>query len=231
MRSFICMLLLAALSAALPSINAQTLPGVVKRVNPVYPAILKMAGIEGDVEVKVSVDRNGTIEGVSILKGSRDELNKAAVEAARQWQFSPAMDQGKPVRSEIVVPFSFQLGPQSFHSSHEGLDSLRQDAIVLLRRGITPGLRVMIDPTAFIIIGPKHGLLVSLLERKEEATTLIEGNEAVMGWSELNVDASGNAALLAFESKTPSRRISRFHTVTFMKAETGWIIQGWHVSQ
>jgi TonB family protein len=231
MRTFICVLMAAALSAPLSSGGTQGPPGVIKRVDPAYPAILKMAGIEGEVEVKVVLDRTGAIENVSILKGSRDELNNAAVEAVKQWQFSPGMDHGTPVRSEIVVPFRFQLGPGSFRTSGDQRDTLRQNAIALLRRGLTPALRTMIDPTAFVIIGPKRGLLVTVLERKEDAATLIEGNETAMAWSEVNVDPSGNSAVLAFESKTPSRRTSRFHTVSFSKSETGWMIQGWHVSQ
>ena len=32
-----------------------------------------------------------------------------AVEAARKWRFNPALLNGKPVRSRIVIPFRFDL--------------------------------------------------------------------------------------------------------------------------
>jgi TonB family protein len=190
-----------------------------------------MAGIEGEVDLRVSVDAKGVIESVTVLKGTREEFNNAATEAMKQWQFSPAMDQGKPVRSEIVVPFRFQLGPESFRSAHDGLDSLRQDAVAILRRGITPALRPMIDPKAFIIIGGKRSGLLSLLEKQGDSAAFVEGNDVAMGWSALKVNPSGDAAVLTFESKRASQKTTRFHTVSFMMEDSRWVIQGWHVSR
>jgi TonB family protein len=232
MRTTIYVFLLAAVAGStFVWAGPQDTPNVVKRVDPVYPAILKMAGIEGEVDLKVSLDAKGAIETVTVVKGTREEFSIAAKEAMKQWQFSPAMDQGKPVRSEIIVPFRFQLGPESYRSAHDGHDTLGQDAIAILRRGLTPALRPMIDPKAFIIIGSKRSGLLSLLEKQGDSATLVEGNDVAMGWSALKVNPSGDAAVLTFESKRPSQKSTRFHTISFMMENTRWVIQSWHVSK
>ena len=58
----------------------------IKRVEPDYPLIAKQAKIQGKVEVRIVVDRNGHVVEVCIVKG-HPMLNSAAKSAALQWKF------------------------------------------------------------------------------------------------------------------------------------------------
>ncbi len=75
----------------------------IRKVLPVKPA--------GDaearpVDVKVFIDEAGNVSKVQALtKGS--DLASAALNAARQWQFTPARKHDKPVSSEMVLHFHF----------------------------------------------------------------------------------------------------------------------------
>jgi len=75
---------------------------------PVYPADALKQRVRGNVSLRVLVDENGTPTDVKVERGTRSDLNQAAVEAARQWRFEPARKGGKPVRSYATVQFSFE---------------------------------------------------------------------------------------------------------------------------
>lgn len=77
-------------------------PSPIRRVAPVKSAD---AGAEArPVDVKVFIDQAGNVSRVQLLtKGS--DLAAAAVDAARQWQFTPALKHDKPVPSELVLHF------------------------------------------------------------------------------------------------------------------------------
>lgn len=83
-------------------------PVVVKRVEPVYPDIAKKAGIEGTVWVKLWVDKTGKVRDVVVLKSSAEILNQPAIDAAKQWVFTPALMKSGPVSVWISLSFNFR---------------------------------------------------------------------------------------------------------------------------
>jgi protein TonB len=84
-------------------------PAVVKRIEPVYPELARKAGMEGRVIVKVWIDRKGRVKDVVILKGATEVLNEAAIKAAKQWEFTPAMMKHGPVDVWSTLTFNFKL--------------------------------------------------------------------------------------------------------------------------
>ncbi|MCU0411270.1 MAG: TonB family protein, partial [Bacteroidetes bacterium] len=72
-------------------------PTVVKKIDPKYPEIALRAGLEGNVYVKVWVDKEGKVRKVVVLKSDAEIFNEAAIEAAKQWVFTPAVMQKGPV--------------------------------------------------------------------------------------------------------------------------------------
>jgi protein TonB len=77
---------------------------------PVYPKLSREAGIQGDVKLKVLVGRDGLVEEVSILESNvTEEMDQAAMKAARECRFKPGRQQTKPVPVQVVIPFSFRL--------------------------------------------------------------------------------------------------------------------------
>ena len=76
---------------------------------PKYPDIARKAGIEGMLILKLLVDTDGSVLQVQVLKSLHPALDDAAVEAAKQWKFSPAKQRDKPVRVWVSFPVNFIL--------------------------------------------------------------------------------------------------------------------------
>lgn len=84
-------------------------PGVVKKVDPKYPEIALRAGLEGNVYLKVWVDKEGKVRKAVVLKSDAEIFNQPAVDAALQWVFTPAVMQKGPVSVWVSIPFRFRL--------------------------------------------------------------------------------------------------------------------------
>lgn len=84
-------------------------PVVVKKVEPKYPELAMRAGLEGKVWVKIWVDKEGKPKQVVVLKSDAEIFNEAAVDAAKQFLFTPAYMNNGPVSVWVSVPFKFKL--------------------------------------------------------------------------------------------------------------------------
>ncbi len=87
-------------------------PTVVKKVEPKYPDLALRAGLEGNVFVKVWVDKEGKVRKVVLLKSDAPIFEEAAMAAAKQWIFTPAVMQKGPVSVWVSIPFRFRLTGQ-----------------------------------------------------------------------------------------------------------------------
>ena len=76
---------------------------------PKYPAAMLRAGVGGTVVVVAEVDAQGNPVEVRVVErsGERD-LDRAAVNAVRQWRFEPAMRNGKAIATSVKVPVDFK---------------------------------------------------------------------------------------------------------------------------
>jgi protein TonB len=84
-------------------------PTVIKKVEPKYPDLALRAGLEGNVFVKVWVDKEGKVRKVVLLKSDAPIFEDAAIAAAKQWVFTPAVMQKGPVSVWVSIPFRFRL--------------------------------------------------------------------------------------------------------------------------
>jgi TonB family protein len=84
-------------------------PVIVKRVEPKYPELAMRAGLEGKVYVKIWVDKEGRAKQVVVLKSDAEIFNDPAVEAAKQFVFTPAYMNNGPVSVWVSIPFKFRL--------------------------------------------------------------------------------------------------------------------------
>ena len=77
-------------------------------VERLYPQPLRRAGIGGKVEAVAILDTLGSVTDIRLARSSgHDALDRAALEAARQFQFSPAMSRDRPVRVMVLIPIAF----------------------------------------------------------------------------------------------------------------------------
>ncbi len=83
-------------------------PVLLSYVAPVYPAIVRDAGIDGTVMVRVLVDLNGKVKDARVVEGPA-VLRDAALTSARTALFKPALQGVHPVEVWVVIPITFSL--------------------------------------------------------------------------------------------------------------------------
>ena len=83
-------------------------PALVKRVPPVYPPVAVSAQVQGVVILEATVGRDGRVEDVAVLR-SVPLLDKAAINAVRQWVYAPLLLNGEAERFIVSVTVSFSL--------------------------------------------------------------------------------------------------------------------------
>jgi protein TonB len=83
-------------------------PKKLKNVNPVYPDIAKQARVQGVVILECTISPQGKVTDVKILRGI-PLLDAAAVEAVKQWVYSPTLLNGVPVPVIMTVTVNFRL--------------------------------------------------------------------------------------------------------------------------
>jgi len=76
---------------------------------PSYPEVARRARIEGVVILELTVDRQGSVRNVDVLRGLPMGLTEAAVDAVRQWRYEPTLLDGRPIEVLIVVTVNFRL--------------------------------------------------------------------------------------------------------------------------
>jgi TonB family protein len=75
---------------------------------PDYPVVAKQLRISGNVEVEVSIDPSGAVDGIKVLTGN-PALTGGLASTLKRWHFEPILQDGKPTRAVAVLSFSFKL--------------------------------------------------------------------------------------------------------------------------
>jgi protein TonB len=78
------------------------------KVEPIYPPAAIELRVEGTVKMDAVIGENGSIKRVRALSGPH-ELIPAALEAVRQWHYSPTLQKGQPVQITKQITVMFQL--------------------------------------------------------------------------------------------------------------------------
>ena len=81
---------------------------LLRRVEPVYPIIAQRARIEGTVELRAVISKDGMIEGLQRISG-HPLLVTAAMDAVRQWRYRPYMLNAEPLEVETNVVVNFHM--------------------------------------------------------------------------------------------------------------------------
>ncbi len=83
-------------------------PTKIRDVKPVYPPVAAEARVQGVVIVEVRIDEQGRVSDARILR-SIPLLDEAALDAVRQWEFTPTLMNGKPVPVIMTATVNFML--------------------------------------------------------------------------------------------------------------------------
>jgi periplasmic protein TonB len=82
---------------------------ILSKPNPVYTDEARRLGIEGEVLVDVVFLASGQVKVESVSKGLGHGLDEAAISAAQQIRFKPALQDGRPVDFPAIVHIVFQI--------------------------------------------------------------------------------------------------------------------------
>lgn len=83
-------------------------PKKIRDVRPVYPQIAQTAKVQGIVIIEAIIGKDGNVRDAKVLR-SVPLLDQAALEAVRQWRFTPTLLNGIPVEVVMTVTVNFTL--------------------------------------------------------------------------------------------------------------------------
>ncbi|TXH70523.1 MAG: TonB family protein [Lysobacteraceae bacterium] len=93
-----------------PTLAPGSQPVAISRPAPKYPSDALRRGESGKVVVRVDVGADGVPTEVSLVERSRSRsLDRAALQAARQWRFRPAQRGGQAIAGTVEIPIEFTL--------------------------------------------------------------------------------------------------------------------------
>jgi TonB family protein len=103
----------AADAAPAAPVIAHPEPGIagankIHDVVPVYPQMARIAHIQGDVLVSAIINKHGEVENLRPISG-HPILIQAALDAVKQWKYTPFTANGEPVEIETVVRVTFRM--------------------------------------------------------------------------------------------------------------------------
>ena len=83
-------------------------PTKTKDVRPTYPPIAQSARVQGVVIIEATIGPGGKVQDAKVLR-SIPLLDQAALDAVRQWEYTPTLLNGVPVPVIMTVTVNFTL--------------------------------------------------------------------------------------------------------------------------
>ncbi|MGH7463439.1 MAG: energy transducer TonB, partial [Longimicrobiales bacterium] len=83
-------------------------PQKIKDVRPIYPPIAQSARVQGIVIIEAVIGPDGAVRDAKVLR-SIPLLDQSALDAVRQWVFTPTLLNGQPVPVIMTVTVQFTL--------------------------------------------------------------------------------------------------------------------------
>jgi protein TonB len=81
---------------------------LLRKIDPIYPPMAKVAHIQGDVLLQAVISKTGTIENLRAVSG-HPILIQAALDAVRQWKYKPYQLNNEAVEVETQVKVTFRM--------------------------------------------------------------------------------------------------------------------------
>ncbi len=102
-------LVTANLARAQASNGSIVPPSVTEKVLPTYPvSLLNMPVKSGIVKVALSIDTQGNVADILVIRYTRSEFAITTVSALKKWRFTPAMRNDTPVESQTELTFTYE---------------------------------------------------------------------------------------------------------------------------
>lgn len=87
------------------------LPNLIKKTQPEYPQQARMASHQGTAILWVTIAKDGSIVSLRPFDTTWPELRRSAMDAVKDWKYSPYLRCGKPVEYDAVITVNYSLHP------------------------------------------------------------------------------------------------------------------------
>ncbi len=94
---------------AAPPANTFSPPKLKKFVEARYPEEAKAQGLGATVELEMVINTDGSVKDLKVVTPAGHGFDEAALAAARQLQFEPALKDGQPIAARIHFPYVFEF--------------------------------------------------------------------------------------------------------------------------
>lgn len=74
---------------------------------PDYPKALKKSRVKGEAMLTIHLTRQGVVTDPKVDSATDPAFGEAALAAVRQWRFLPKIEAGRPVETDVRMPFAF----------------------------------------------------------------------------------------------------------------------------
>jgi len=128
-----------------------TLPKLREYTPPEFPETVSLSKEKAEVLLNLRIDEEGNVRRATVLRSSGEEqLDSAAIAAARTWKYTPASKAGKPLPITIEQKVSFATKPTELISFYE---------IVVDRKELADSLwKVLVEGADFPEIAAKFSV-------------------------------------------------------------------------
>jgi TonB family protein len=92
----------------------------------VYPESARRSGLEGKVMLQALIGKDGSVEKVEVLSSEYDVFKDAAIDAMKREKFTPARQNGTPIKIWVSRSINFRLNPGESGSDNRQRDSAPQ---------------------------------------------------------------------------------------------------------
>jgi periplasmic protein TonB len=82
-------------------------PKLVASAMPVYPLTAKYSGVQGDVVIETTIDKDGNVTQMRVVSGPA-VLRQSALDALRKWKYEPSKLDGQPISVQMLVTIKFR---------------------------------------------------------------------------------------------------------------------------
>ena len=206
--------LAAALALAAPAASGWipcdqpgiTPPVAIQREAPAYPQSVRAIGIEGSVELALTVLRDGSVGWVRIVRAEpRGYFEQAATDGVRHWRFTPARMNDEPVECRMLTRVRFALA-DTVDALDRGQDADRPVPAypaALLRERIEGFAEIEFERAADGTVGDAR--VINAMPRGEFERAALA---AVRGWRPAPVEGPARRETRRFEFRLPDTSLA-----------------------
>jgi TonB family protein len=82
---------------------------LIRQPRPVYPEDLRAEGVTGTVKIKAIISTTGDVLNPTVINTVDPRLAQAALDAVKQWQYTPTLLNGQPVEIVTTIDMTFDF--------------------------------------------------------------------------------------------------------------------------